>query len=590
MHALLTLLPVVALSAGACDTPSTRLAWNAPARDTVPQPTTRRVWDQARDYATPSPDGTLFAFVDWGTGDVAVYDPATGRDRRITDKGTWRENGSWAEHPRFSPDGTRVVYSYGNVRAGDPHLYELRAVRLGDTTQHLLMAMASPAEWIMPLDWHSTAGILVEVTRADGSAELGSVSPETGSYRLLRRFTEGNAHPHEAAASADGRWVAYSGSGELRLIGTDGARDRTLGVSQAKLLGWTRGDGGILFHADRDGTRGIWLLRISNGRREGEPVLVRGSIPALAGAGAAGGRFYYSVPVDGPRVHVTAVDVENARLLVQPQAVTVAEAGFGQAPSWSPDGRSFAYLLRAHGEPHRIMIRSADGENEREIAVMLPGNAFALAWAPDGSAVYVTANGSQGPALFRYDVATGNRAHVHEPVGRHVAIAPDGGAAILSRPDGVYVWDFALRSERRLVERRGATDVAISPDGGTVAYVQRIPGGGDRILTVPFSGGEPAEILRVASDLHIEPTGYTLAWTPDGRHLLALVGDESRRHRVVAVPANGGEARVLLELPLGIDGPEPAHASLHPDGRRLLYAAGQARNELWVLEGLSGPP
>src|SRR5262245_8123239 len=73
----------------------------------------RRVWADAPDNSgNPSADGRLLSFVDWETGDVAVRDLLSGHSRRLTHKPSWNRSPEYAEWPKVSPDGKKVVYSW----------------------------------------------------------------------------------------------------------------------------------------------------------------------------------------------------------------------------------------------------------------------------------------------------------------------------------------------------------------------------------------------------------------------------------------------------------------------------------------------
>jgi Tol biopolymer transport system component len=548
------------------------------------QPTPRRVWAHARDYATPSPDGRLIAFVDWSTGDVAVHDLATGEDRRITDKGTWEQNGSWAEVPKFSADGRRVVYAFGNVEAGAPFVYEVRYVELGDTTQHLLFRNDPDDDWIAPLQWHATAGVLAIRHRADGSIRLGTIDG-SGRFNTIRAFQRGDGHPRTAAISPDGSVLAVGVGDGIRLLRADGSGERRLDVAPARFLGWSPDGGAVLVHAERRGERGIWSVPVAGVRQAGEPGLVRGGIPALIPGGVAGDRLFYRVPVEGRRVYTAAVDVDAGRVLVRPSAVTTPGEGSASDPVWSPDGHSFAYVLRPPNDDIRIMVRSATGEHARVVATTRFSVAAALSWSRDGRFLYLLSEGLHGPALHRVGIDDGQFVKVADPVSRNIAILPDESGAVFSG-DGVRHVDFATGTTRQVADRPANGDIALSPDGRTVVYAVR---GrlGSHINAVSLEGGEPRELIRLDDGEHIELGGQSLGYTPDGRFLLAVVGTEEQHHRLVAYPVDGGPRRTLLDLGVRLEGPEAAHVRFHPDGRRVVYAHGQERVEMWVLEGLT---
>jgi tetratricopeptide (TPR) repeat protein len=60
----------------------------------------RRIWvgPDVDTEGAPSSDGKYLPYVDWSTGDLAIRDLATGENHHITHKGTWADNGEFAEY------------------------------------------------------------------------------------------------------------------------------------------------------------------------------------------------------------------------------------------------------------------------------------------------------------------------------------------------------------------------------------------------------------------------------------------------------------------------------------------------------------
>ncbi|NIS66410.1 MAG: hypothetical protein GTO05_14875, partial [Gemmatimonadales bacterium] len=54
---------------------------------------------------SPTPDGRGFAYVDYETGDVALWDLPTGEHRRLTHEGSWAPPEQFAINVSVSPDG-----------------------------------------------------------------------------------------------------------------------------------------------------------------------------------------------------------------------------------------------------------------------------------------------------------------------------------------------------------------------------------------------------------------------------------------------------------------------------------------------------
>ena len=55
--------------------------------------TNKKIWEDTDTVleGAPSPDGRYLSYTDWETGDLAIYEFATGKKRRLTNKGSWDE-------------------------------------------------------------------------------------------------------------------------------------------------------------------------------------------------------------------------------------------------------------------------------------------------------------------------------------------------------------------------------------------------------------------------------------------------------------------------------------------------------------------
>jgi Tol biopolymer transport system component len=91
------------------------------------------------------------------------------------------------------------------------------------------------------------------------------------------------------------------------------------------------------------------------------------------------------------------------------------------------------------------------------------------------------------------------------------------------------------------------------------------------IYTLAVTGGDPKEVARVEKAVAREG----LAWTPDGRYLLFVTGDELFR-----VTAEGGEPQST-----GLSAKGLSLITPHPDGSGVAYTVGQYfRIDIWTLE------
>ncbi len=603
----------LALLVAGCDVseaarqPVARAGLAATALETSETAEARRVWADARDYASPSPDGRYVTYVDWSTGDVAMHDLRTGEDTRLTDKGPWTEDGSWAEEPLFSPDGRRVAYSYGNTDRGDrPWRYELRVVEVGDTEPRVILAISPEDEWIVPLDWSAAHGIAAVIVRGDGTTELALVDPASGDSTLLETVGADGAQPHEAWFSPDGARLAYRKDQHAfvrKLDGRDGGAVR-FDTPIGKLLGWTPGGGGLLVHTSHRGQTGLWAIPVDGDRAStGEPVLVRAGLPQLEPSGRAGDRYFYGVIVDAPKIHLATVDPATGEMLSGPVALTSPLEGRAGLPAWSPDGRSLAYALEDVLEGGvRFMVRAADGDAVREIARgdHRLGAIHNLGWVEGGQSLVFTAleDGRSTMGLYRIDPASGELTREPmQPVTRGADMMPDGERLlylVTKDPTGrrghgeAVVRDLATGSEQtvaRFPEGLRVHNVAVAPDGRRAALVHRNPETDVSTLALlDLESGELRELYSVELPLHLEIRQNDLAWSPDGEHVLAMAGPWGGQedHVILSVPVDGGDPVRLMEA---MDGQR--NLALHPDGRRLAFSGGNVRSELWVLEGVA---
>jgi len=108
-------------------------------------------------------------------------------------------------------------------------------------------------------------------------------------------------------------------------------------------------------------------------------------------------------------------------------------------PLWSPDGKKIAYRGTRRGltdrettmEDTHVWVMNADGSDRREIGAVLDDRQGAPHWAPDGSALYFTAQERGSVHLMRLPIAGGRPEYVVKDVGGvgSFSIAKDGALA-----------------------------------------------------------------------------------------------------------------------------------------------------------------
>jgi dipeptidyl aminopeptidase/acylaminoacyl peptidase len=128
---------------------------------------------------------------------------------------------------------------------------------------------------------------------------------------------------------------------------------------------------------------------------------------------------------------------------------------------------------------------------------------------------------------------------------------------------------------------RSIREVALAPDGRTLAWVERFPRKGDAAAhsTIHLTDlAAPAQTSRrlTAGDGRTDHEEHSVAWSPDGRRLAFLSDQEKAGQLQVHVaPADGGPVRKVTDLQGFLTG-----LQWSPDGRRLAVL---------LTESASGP-
>jgi Tol biopolymer transport system component len=574
----------------------------------------RRLWEGSRPVyhrMSVSPDGRFVSEMDWDSGDLALIDLRSGERKPVTHKAEYFEA---AETSVFSPDGRQLAYTYRNY---PEEFWEIRSIGIDGSGPRTIVANSGPGFYARLKDWsddglHILALLWDEESRPP--TRVGLISVADGSIRTLKEYHEGGPGSRSVCVlSPDGRLVAYDLSSSPRadhdvyLLPVDGGREVALlsGPADDRLLGWMPDGSGILFYSDRGRTNGIWTLRISNGRPEGEPMLLRGDVWGLEPIGFSRAAYYYGVTTQQPQVYTAIIDPQAWRAVAPPVAIEDASLGRSGGPvAWSPDGRYLAYLRNMGERDPKLVVRSFNGEDSREITVSRIEPQGLLRWTADGQAVLMLADDSSAVGVFKLDVGTGTVTKIWQVVeGVHphplvIQFSPDLKTAYFAHlvgerwsptaPNKIVAHDLASGREREIATVRSIQGFSLSPDGRTLAFADGESARDmTRIATVPTSGGEIREVYRVAEpeELHYPST---VSWSSDSRYILfADHSDQPNRYSLWRIPAAGGEPSRMEcpwgERPLGLFA-----LKFQPAGNRIAFADRAWRGEIWVLENLPG--
>lgn len=224
-----------------------------------------------------------------------------------------------------------------------------------------------------------------------------------------------------------------------------------------------------------------------------------------------------------------------------------SKAGLYSSPTWSPDGRSLAYL-RIAGTATEILITDLQKGDERLVARLSPPDygtqSRLLDWSPNGESLVVAH--SEAPdrslGLFLVSVASGQVSRLMEP-------AETVG---------------------------GDIDPRFSPDGQTVSFIRYIARSHQELFAITIRSGAIRQLTSDGKQI----SGHD--WMPDGKSIV-LASDRHGEFRLWRIRQDAPEP-AKTAVSSGIYGEFPIQLSLSRKAPVLVYAVLQQDRNIWRLD------
>lgn len=452
-------------------------------------------------------------------------------------------------HPRFTPDGSRIVFS--SDRTGSYQVFSMPS-RGGEVTQHTFHSEGNLLEDISP-----------DGTRAlvRGFRDKSGIRNERMMIIDLQRDTREvmifDAAGHSAQWSADGKRLLFCRGGEsfyrkgyrgsraaqIWEYDIDGRKFTPLVREESESLWplWLPDGGGFYHVSGADGVFNLWL------RKSGKPP-----------------RRLTSYTDDG--VVTPAISADGSTIAFRRGfGVMIFHPGKDHAPRplelWTkeklPDDASLRRTFKG--------CDAVDFTSSLQPVFSLAGDLWWME-SPDDNPVRITST-----------------AEAEESPG----FSPDGKWLYFLRDDGMdarffraRLVDSGLQDERPVTSGgRTKSQFSPSPDGSKIAWVE---GTGD-VFVAEADGGNPRRVLKGWS----KPT---YDWSPDGRWLAIAAEDRNSNRDIQLVRSSGEASAINLTRHPAFEG-SPRWS---PDGRWLVFSARRSTSgklEFWRIDfGKDGLP
>ena len=246
------------------------------------------------------------------------------------------------------------------------------------------------------------------------------------------------------------------------------------------------------------------------------------------------------------------------------------------SPRWSPDNKYLSFISSRMGaKTGQVWLMNRAG-GEAVKLTDIKGGISDHAWSPDGKRLVLVVNEPDPADKDKPEEKPGEEKKTPKPiVVDRYAFKRDGDGFLRGERTHLYLFDVAGKKAEILTPGNfDETAPAWSPDGSQIAFIRR-HGEGDVDKTPNFdlfviearAGAAPKRLTTTTA----EETGRP-AWSPDGRQIAYLLGDELKYYaydqaQLMVIPAGGGTPRPLTRE---LDRPVSS-ASWSTDGSALLF-------------------
>jgi Tol biopolymer transport system component len=433
------------------------------------------------------------------------------------------------------------------------------------------------------------------------------------------RITSGMDYDSMPRVSPDGQWITFisdrDGDDNLWVTKRDGTEPRKLSDEKYSRLVTPTWTPDSQYIAVTTGGRKVAIKMFHVNGGKGLTLESDDKTNPANGVGLSfspnGKHLYFTERPRGRAAFPAGQIVRFNRETGEIDSITQGEGG-GIKPMVSPDGTTLVYLSRYETETGirvRNLITGADRmlvwpiQRDAQEIGRLPSRDYYpnYDFTPDGSALILHTGGkiqrismtdgamSVIPFNATVDLEIGpdlttpyqiDQGPVQARIVQDPMHSPDGQTIAASVLTKIYLMDNTTDATPKRLTKSNAWEFkpVWSPDGRWIAYVTWSMNDGGHIWKIRSNGrGKPEKLTK-------HPAFYTdLIFTPDGKRIVAMRGNEYMRHQtfseftglgipldLVWLPINGGDTR-LIASSNGARGPH-----FGPDANRIYLYSGDA--------------
>ena len=538
---------------------------------------------------TISPDGQSIAYVAGPPGHMRLYVRPVSGDAAVPLAETVGGN---QRQPRWSPDGTRLLFQLGTQ-----DVYVVSAQ--GGDARKLFDVPGTLYQDGVSATWSPDGNGVAYVDRGSlmvRSADGGDVRELAESFR-----------PHSLAWSPDGSRIAFvSGNptfvygrtdianiapSALWIVSADGGESVQVTGNEHMNLSpaWAAGGTRLFFVSDRGGGRDIYHVGIDeSGTPTDESVRLTTGVQAHSvSISGDGTRMAYSVFTH--RGNIWAIDIPDDPPGIAVQATQITSGSqVTEGIGVSPDGEWLVFDSDRSGNQDIWRLQLSGGEPE-QLTTHASAD-FIPSWSADGLEIvfYSFRTGNRDLFTMRADGTMLQQVYEAPAQERYPDWSPDGDALVFhSDKTGrreLFVVERAARDapwgEPTQLTFDGGFYPRWSPTGEHVAYIVEL-GAGAALRTVTPDGGELIELVR-GQDAILGPIPTFADWAPDGQTIYYKTLDAQGVSSFWSVPVTGGTPQLLVTFD------DPSKPSIRyefaTDGRRFFFTFTNHESDIWAME------